>query len=405
MRPRGATNVTAALVCRPGRAMPRGIARATERDLGADQSNTSVVLDERVLIKMYRRIQPGLNPELELVAYLAEEAQFPAVPPLGGFAEVVSRRHGASTVAIAQTFIAKGSDAYEAIAESLVAWLLAPGEISVEWATEVAADLGTLTAGMHAALSSARGVPELAPRDATRKEIEGWATAARRHLANALEVTKGEEGERLRAMAPAIAEVMTTLRALPTTPRIIRAHGDYHLGQVLISPDGYRIIDFEGDPLEPVEARHAHRSPLRDVASMLRSLDHVGRSAIRRAERRNGGRLTRPGLDMDGWFLRARERFLEAYRDGLRVEGVRGVIDVDLLRAFEIDKETSEFIYAATYLPTWFWAPVGGMTWLIEGDGARPIHLEDPRESARVTPGVRRRARSSRDRTGPGTRR
>jgi maltose alpha-D-glucosyltransferase / alpha-amylase len=372
LRVRGTTAVTAALVCRPGRAMPRGIARATERDLGADQSNTSVVLDERVLVKTYRRIQPGLNPELELVAFLTEEAAFPAVPPLAGFAEVVSQRHGASTVAIAQTFIAKGSDAYEAIAESLVAWLLAPGEISVEWATEVVADLGTLTAGLHAALSgpSARSVPELAPRDATRKEIDGWATTARRHLAQALEVTKGEAGVRLHDLAPAIAEGLTTLRALPNTPRVIRAHGDYHLGQVLIAPDGYRVIDFEGDPMESIEARRAHRSPLRDVASMLRSLDHVGRSAGRRAQQRNGGPLARPGVDLDGWFIRARERFLETYQAGLRDAGVRGPIDVDLLRAFEIDKETTEFTYASTYLPSWLWAPTEGMTWLVAGPGA-----------------------------------
>ena len=104
-----------------------GHGRSGERDLGADQSNTSVVLGEAVLLKAFRRLQPGLNPELELGAYLSEEAGFAAVAPLAGFAELVSARHGTETVAVAQAFIADGEDAYESIAEALTAWILAPG--------------------------------------------------------------------------------------------------------------------------------------------------------------------------------------------------------------------------------------------------------------------------------------
>ena len=130
------------------------------------------------------------------------------------------------------------------------------------------------------------------------------------------------------------------------------------------------MIDFEGEPLRPLEERRRHGSPLRDVASMLRSLDHVGRSAGRRAEERAGGPLEAPGLDLEAWLRRSRERFLEAYRRGIRAAGGPFVVDDELIRAFEIEKETYEFIYAATYLPEWLWAPLGGMRGLLGEAGA-----------------------------------
>ncbi len=364
--------VRAALVCRPAPAFPAvvpggaaQISAGTERDLGADQSNTSVVLAERLLLKVYRRLQAGLNPDLEMTAFLSEEAGFPAVPRLAGFAELVAR-DGTTTIAMAQEFVADGMDAFESLAETLTGWLLAPGELSVEFATEIAADLGTLTAGLHAALSAGHGLPEMAPRPATHDEIRSWARDARTHMESALEVTTGDTRAELRELAPRIAEALTVLDAMSTTPEVIRAHGDYHLGQLLIAPDGFRIIDFEGEPLSPPEERRAHRSPLRDVASMLRSLDHVARSARRRAEAANGGPPEHAGLDLDGWIRRARERFLEAYQAGLRAQRVWIDMDPALLRAFEIDKELYEFVYATTYLPTWLYAPTEGMRAMFE---------------------------------------
>jgi maltose alpha-D-glucosyltransferase/alpha-amylase len=368
--------VSAALVCRPASALatlvpegPRNVAALDERALGADQSNTSVVVGERIVLKAYRRLETGLNPELELVAFLGEEAGFPAVPPLAGYAEVVSATTGAATIAVAQAFIADGADAYETIAESLTGWLLAPGQVSVEFATEVAAELGTLTASLHAALADPRGIAEFEPREATRDELRAWARHAQRQLVRAVDVAPGDAGRLLHELASAIAAELTVFEALPSRPLLTRVHGDYHLGQVLIAPDGYRIVDFEGEPLRPLADRRAHGSPLRDVAGMLRSLDHVGRSAGRRAVARNGGPLEAPGLDLPGWLRRSRERFLGAYRDGLRSARAPIAVDPALLRAFEIEKETYEFIYASTYLPSWLWAPTEGMRGLFEGIG------------------------------------
>ena len=186
-------------------------------------------------------------------------------------------------------------------------------------------------------------------------------SAAHRHLAAALDVASGDAATLLRDLASRIADAIGVIDALPTAPEVIRAHGDYHLGQVLIAEDGFRIVDFEGEPLSPPEVRRAHRPALRDVASMLRSLDHVARSAARRAEAANGGPLAHVGLDLEAWIARGRERFLETYRAGLLERRVWADVDPDLLHAFEVDKELYEFVYAATYLPTWIYAPIEGM--------------------------------------------
>ncbi|HEX5827701.1 MAG TPA: hypothetical protein VFY23_09290, partial [Candidatus Limnocylindrales bacterium] len=135
-----------------------------------------------------------------------------------------------------------------------------------------------------------------------------------------------------------------------------------------VSDDGYRVIDFEGEPLRTIEDRRRPDSPLRDVASLLRSLDHVARSAHGRAVRRaeaEGRTLDRPGLDVDAWIERARARFLRAYADELRRRGAPFGVDEDLLDAFEVAKECYEFVYAATVLPSWLWAPREGMRWLL----------------------------------------
>lgn len=365
--------ITAALVCRPGPAMPAD-GPGTERDPGTDQSNTIVVLGDEILQKTYRRLQPGLNPDLEMTAFLSEQARFAAVPPLAGFVELVEARHGTTTLAMAQQYVSDATDAYESIVETLTAWLLAPGAVTTEFATEVAADLGGLTGGLHAALASdptGHGLTEMAPREATRDELRAWARRARENMDRAVDLlpARTADGKTLRALAPRLAQILTVLEGQSATPEVIRAHGDLHLGQILVAPDGFRIIDFEGEPLSTPDERRAHRHPLRDVASMLRSIDHVGRSAGRRAERSNGGPLDAPGLDLPAWLDRSRERFLDGYRAALRDARIWVDIDPDLLLAFEVDKELYEVAYAATYLPSWLWAPMEGLRGLAAPPG------------------------------------
>ena len=368
--------LAAALVCRvsPGfggawGGEPAAVASAAEAPLGRDQSNTSTVIGGRLLLKAYRRIQPGLNPDLELNAYLAEEAAFPGVPRLAGWAEVVTRDAGAATVAMLQAFVPDADDVYERTAEFLADLVAAPGTVSLEWATEVAADLGALVAGLHAALAAPPAdAPDLAVRDATHDELKAWRVDAHRQLAMAIDATARVDPEaaaELRLEAAAIAARVSRFEAVATAPTVMRVHADLHLGQLLATDDGYLVVDFEGEPLRPIEERRRPDSPLRDVASMLRSLDHVARSARRRAELRAGGPIERPGLDVEAWIERARARFLAAYADTVRRSGAPIALDLDLLDAFEVAKEAHEFVYAATVLPSWLWAPREGMRWLL----------------------------------------
>ena len=129
---------------------------------------------------------------------------------------------------------------------------------------------------------------------------------------------------------------------------LARVHGDYHVGQILRSQEGLRVVDFEGEPGRPLAERRLPGTQLRDVAAMLRSFDHLGRHVERDV---------RPGhvVEVEHWIEGARAAFLEAY----------GECDAVLLRALEVEKETYEYVYAATFLPDWMYAAAGGMRWLM----------------------------------------
>jgi maltokinase len=382
----------AALVCRPASALadlaPGGaptVAGLGERPLGRDQSNTSIVIGDHLLLKAFRRLEPGLNPDLEMLAYLSEEAGFEAVPRLAGFVEMVSRA-GLTTLAMLVEYLPDGEDAYESTAERLADWFAAPGAVALEFATEEAAQLGRLTAGLHATLAAAR-VEGFEPRAATRDELRAWRRVAGGQLARAIDAVDGPLRDELREAAPRIVERFTIYEALAAPPVLTRIHGDLHLGQLLRLPDGWVILDFEGEPTRPIEDRRQLGSPLRDVASMLRSIDHVGRSAVRRSAGLQDADATAPGvgsrdpsadeprsgaLDPDAWLRRARERFLAAYAAGLVEGGAPIELDEDLLLAFELEKECYEFTYAAAYLPGWMWAPTEGMRGLLAALGTGP---------------------------------
>ena len=127
-----------------------------------------------------------------------------------------------------------------------------------------------------------------------------------------------EAAAELRRDASSIAARLSRFEAVATAPMVMRIHGDLRLGRLLVADDGYRVVGFEGDLLRSLEDRRRPESPLRDVASVLRSLDHVARDARRRADARTGAAIERPRLDIDAWIERARARFLAAYAEGLR---------------------------------------------------------------------------------------
>ena len=324
---------------------------AAERLLGVDQSHTSYVLDERVVLKCYRRLQAGLHPEVELVAFLSGRAEVPAAR---GVLRYVGADGSECALALLQDYVPLARDGWAWVEERLVAALA--GEESVEAATAWASELGVVSARLHAALAQAPGA-----RVATHEDLSAWRRAAEEQLDRVLGLVDAETAAELRPQAPMIRAELARFEEPAAAPLLTRVHGDYHVGQVLHSPAGFHVIDFEGEPTKRAEERRAPGSPLRDVAAMLRSFDHLARWTLR--EQPGAERLRA----VEVWIAEARLRFLAAY----------GAVDTGLLRAFEVEKETYEFSYAASFVPWWTFVPRQAMRALL----AEPLHAE-PNERA-----------------------
>jgi maltokinase len=181
--------------------------------------------------------------------------------------------------------------------------------------------------------------------------LGGWHSVAAATLEEALGVTDGDAGARLRDLAEAARSAFEGFGRVDRTP-VMRIHGDLHVGQVLRAPDGPLLVgDFDGNPLLPAAARNAPHAAARDVASMACAIDHVGRVVTR----------LQPAATqaIGAWIERSRDAFLTAYRDAL---GDRSeVFEERLLGAFAVAQEAHEFVYAARYLPRWRYVPDAAM--------------------------------------------
>lgn len=332
------------------------------RPAPGDQSHTSVVLGEDAILKLYRRLTRGPNAEAEVLEALAADPSAP-VPVWHGSVELRLPDAEATTVAIEQAFISGASDAFEVQADGLAVWLAGEaGPVSME----IAAATGLATGRLHAALARLGG-PGFTPRPATPEERATWLRAAEATIeaaVRAVGTVDAELADRIRRVAPSVRRGLRPLGDPAIPVGLQRIHGDLHLGQVLPASDGVLIVDFEGDPTRDAVARRALAPPLRDVASFLRSLDHVARSGYRRAGARLG---TTPGPEasavLDGWISAVRRAFLEAYAVG--VGDPAWTPDRALLRGLELEKELGEFVYAGTFLPDWLYAPTGGLRALV----------------------------------------
>jgi maltokinase len=299
-----------------------------ERPIGADQSNTSYVVGERLVVKLYRRIWPGVHPEVELGRYLTETAGLDCVPAFAG-----SLHWDDHAVALVQEYV-PGEDGW--------AW----GAAAVR--AGAVADIHRLGAGsrrLHEALRAYGSRPAAGP------DLLAWRTAAEAQLEHALAVVPDAVAAELRALRPRIEAELERLESPSAAVELQRLHGDFHIGQVLRSGDGRLVVvDLEGEPTRPLAERSKPGPALRDVAAMLRSFDHLARHVAHDLD---------PGCDVDAWIDAARAEYLTAY----------GPVDERLLRALEVEKECYEFTYAAAFLPEWMFAPLGGMRWLMERDG------------------------------------
>lgn len=321
-----------------------------ERALGVDQTNTSMIVDDTAVLKAFRRLEAGPNPEVEIAEGIAARGDAD-VPALRGVIRRTLPDGSTVDLAIAQDLIEGAPDGWESLIGPLER-AIASGETA-----PVDPDLervGLAAGRLHTALANAFGM-----RPATADERSQWRARGLEQLDEALRVLPDGLAAELADDAPRIRSAFDGLIEGPA-PDVTRIHGDLHIAQFLRTPERIYAIDFEGDPTRPLAERRAPGSPMRDLACLLRSLDHVARTAQTRA---GGGEEA-----MDAWILAAQNAVLRGYEAGITDGPIH--LDRALLRRFAIEKETGEFVYAARVLPSWLFAPTLGMRWLMQDDAA-----------------------------------
>jgi len=334
---------TFTLTAAAGELLPGGVdalSALPERRLEVQQSNSSVAFGDRLILKVYRLLEPGGNPEVEVNAFLTDVG-FREAPGLAGSGSylLAGEPHSAAMV---QELVPSSGDGWSWALGRLSAAADGPAD-----AIRGVGQIGGLTARMHAALASRPEVPGFPARPATREELAASGAAAERQLSAALAVLDRDTRPRLEAIAPRIATGFGAIEAAVAV-QVSRIHGDYHLGQLLRIADGFRVIDFEGEPARTLAERRAPGSPLRDLAGMLRSLDYAAHSSSWDVGQ-DGAR---------GWLRDARAALLDGY-------GGIGAHDAPLLAAFEVEKACYEVVYEANMRPDWVWLPLEALERLV----------------------------------------
>ena len=320
------------------------------RPVGTEQSNTSIVFDDELILKAFRRLEAGINPELEILRFLTEKG-FPNIASLGGW-YAYSGGPISATLGILQEFVRGGIDG----------WELALDEIGSAPEAFLARlrRLGEVTGTMHTTLASDPVDPAFAPETPSVESL-GLLTATVDEEIEKVFLDLPEDDERLAPILGRGEEVREQLRMLThagSPGRVIRTHGDYHLGQTLWAEDDWVILDFEGEPARSLTERRRKRSPLRDVAGMLRSFAYAATAA----------QMLR-GTDVpEGWEEQARVQFLAGYFETVDPTLLpSGQVAIErLLAVFELEKAVYELRYELDNRPDWVGIPVAGIQRLIE---------------------------------------
>ncbi|MGA9857745.1 MAG: hypothetical protein WBQ18_07770 [Solirubrobacteraceae bacterium] len=321
------------------------------RPMGVEQSNSSIVFGDQTVLKVFRRLEPGINPELELLQFLTRR-EFANIAPLQGWYEYEGRSF-AATLGVAQRFFPDATGG----------WELALEQISTDpdaFLTELGS-LGTVTAELHNCLASDATDPAFAPEEPSAESLSLLTATIDEDIERIF--VRLPDDERVAAIAGRgqdVREQIAMRAQTGTGGRAIRTHGDYHLGQTLHLPGGWLILDFEGEPARPLFERRQKRSPLRDVAGMLRSFAYATSAA-------SIMRGTAAPADFED---RARRTFLEHYfstiEPGLLPAGDAAIWN--LLAIFELEKAIYELQYELDNRPDWLPIPVAGIVRLLESE-------------------------------------
>ncbi|MGZ3097446.1 maltokinase N-terminal cap-like domain-containing protein [Streptomyces sp. H72] len=308
----------------PSRPVPGGL---VPRLLDAEQSNSSLIYGDEFILKLFRRIQPGVNPDLEVPDALARQGCGRVPAPV---AWMRTTRPYEATLGVLQPFLHDASDGWTLALDALAAG----DDFTVQ-----AHELGRAMADVHLALASAFPAGPAGENDRTAAAMTERLTAAA-HCVPALQ-----------PFVPGLRAAFAALSTCDSGPPAQRIHGDLHLGQVLRAGRDWFVIDFEGEPSRPLSERRSAHSPVRDIAGMLRSFDYAARQR----------RPWRPE-----WARRCREAFCAGYaaRAGWDPRKKHG-----LLRAYETDRAVYEVLYEARHRPDWLPVPMAAIERLaVRGD-------------------------------------
>lgn len=347
----------------------------------AEQSNSALIFDRRAFLKLFRKIEAGTHPDVEMMRFLAVDAAFPHVPSV--FGTITYETSGGSAIAgMLQEYLAESRDAWAHILESTQ--------------TQGASDavmreierLGVVTRELHDSLAgaAAAGNPDFAPVRAGAGDVERWAQRTKETIREATTLLERQRvAGKLTAQRAAEAEVLVRRRDHYLTwieevadligddgGSKIRIHGDYHLGQVLrTKSESFVIIDFEGEPTRPLADRREKTSALRDVAGMLRSLAYAAATLVR--PEGSSTKDTRTPAEREllsgRWERDARAAFLRGYTGRMKED--RGLFPRDakhfdaLLSLFEAEKAFYELSYELNHRPGWEWIPMRGISRLL----------------------------------------
>jgi maltose alpha-D-glucosyltransferase/alpha-amylase len=344
-------------------------------------SNTVVVMGERLILKGYRRLRDGASPELEMGLYLTEVVKFWNCAPLAGVLEYVGNDGRTKVLAMLQAFVANQGDgwtyALEYLRRHLEMHRTAPSSDALpvnahEPFLSMIRTLAKRTAELHAALSTRTGDAGFDPEPLARADLEGYRHRALAEARNSLALLRSGMEQIPAAERDKAAEVLAqqdrqlarldAAAAEQAEGEKIRIHGDYHLGQVLVTRNDFVIVDFEGEPGHSIEQRRAKQSPLRDVAGMLRSFSYVEHGALRSVAHDEIEFVKLAPLAR-AWAAEVRHAFLSAYEAEARRSSKPLSLTPGhgLLGLFELEKALYELRYELSNRPTWVGIPLQGI--------------------------------------------